>query len=275
MDTVEDVRDYVAGFPEVFGGIRVDGDLVVVAFTADLDEHLRGLRASVEHPELVRVERARYSEAKLTDDIGAIRRRLADDPRNPEQGGSPGRIQLRAPFAGLAAELHHQYGDALEITVGHKPFPPEKIGRRDPVPVPSPTVAVPGLELTVVVDEPTVVAGEEVRGRVVFTNDGANRVEGMTGVLTGGVRREGDDVMAGSFTGAVALVGYTVRLEPGESTELGLVVGTASCLPDTSYVVPPGTYEVVAASPFSQADTPPGDRPQLVARGARIAVDPA
>lgn len=252
MDTVEDVRDYVAGFPEVFGGIRADGELVVAAFTADLDEHLQGLQASVEHPELVRVEQARYSAAKLTDDIRAIRRRLADDPRRPEQGGGPGFIKLRAPFADLAAELHDEYGDALEITVGAKPFPPEKIGALQPVPIPTPTVTVPGLELAVTVDEATVVAGENARGKVVFTNRGRRRLEGTTGILTGGVRREGEEHMAGAFVGGVAAIGRTVSLEPGASQELGLIIGTASCLPDTSYVVPPGRYEVVAAVPFNQ-----------------------
>jgi len=274
-DTAEDVRDYVAGFPEVFGGIRVEGDLVLVAFTADLDEHRRGLQASVEHPEMVRVEHARYSEAELTADIAAIRRRLADDQRHPQTGVSgPGRIQLRAPFAELAAELHDQYGDALEITVGNKPFPPEKLGRRQPVPVPQPTVVVPGLRLTVVVDEPTVAAGEDVHGRVVFVNEGTDLVDGTTGVLTGGVCRQGDDFMAGAFTGAVVAIGYTLRLEPGQHKELGLIVGTASRLPDTPYVLPPEPYEIIATVPFRHADTAPGDHPRLVARGTRITVDP-
>ena len=275
LDTVEDVRDYVARFPEVFGGIRADGELVVVAFTAALDEHLRGLQASVEHPELIRVEQARYSEAKLTDDIRAIRRRLADDPRHPEQGGRPGFIRLKAPFFELAAELHEEYGDALKITVGGKPFPPENIGDRQAVPIPIPTVTVPGLKLTVVLDVPSVVAGEEARGRVVFANRGSKRVEATTGILTGGVRRDGDDFMAGAFAGAVVAIGHLVRLEPGESTGLGLVVGTGSCLPDTSYVVPPGRYEVIAAIPFNQADTPPTDCPRLVARGAWMTIDAA
>lgn len=138
----------------MFGGIRVDGELVVVAFTADLEEHLRDLQASVEHPELVRVERAKYPVAKLEADIRAIHRQLQGDPRYPERGGSPGHIRLRAAFAELAAELHREYGDALEITVGHKPFPPEKIGDRQLVPIPTPAVTVPGLELTVTCDEP-------------------------------------------------------------------------------------------------------------------------
>ncbi|MHB1930420.1 MAG: hypothetical protein ACYDEN_08415 [Acidimicrobiales bacterium] len=275
LDTVEDARDYVAGFPEVFGGIRVDGELVVVAFTADLERHLRGLQASVEHPELVRVEAAKYSVAKLEADIRAIRRRLAGDPRHPEQGGGPGHIQLRAPFAELAAGLHREYGDALEIVVGHKPFPPEKIDDRRPAPIPAPTVTVPGLELTVTVDEPTVTAGEELTGRVTFAHRGSHRVEGMTGILTGGVRRDGDDFMAGNFAGAVVAIGYTVRLEPGQSKELELIVGTASCLPDTSYVVPPGRYEVIATVPFRQAATPPQTHPRLVARGTWITVEPS
>ncbi|MDA8265767.1 MAG: hypothetical protein M0T79_10575 [Actinomycetota bacterium] len=79
--------------------------------------------------------------------------------------------------------------------------------------------------------------------------------------------------MAGAFVGAVAAVGRTVSLEPGASQELGLIIGTASCLPDTSYVVPPGRYEVVAPVWFNQGGTPPTVRPHLVARGARITVE--
>jgi hypothetical protein len=272
LDTVEDVRDYVAGYPDVFGGIRVEGNLVVVAFTADLDEHLRGLQASVEHPELVRVEQARYSEAKRTADIQAIRRRLANDPRRPEQGGGPGFIRLKAPFAALAAKLHEEYGDALRITVGNKSFPPEIAGHR-PVPMPTPTVTVSGLELTVTVDQPTVVAGEDAHGTVVFVNRAQRRVDGVTGVLTGGVRREGDEFMAGTFPGATVAIGYGVRLDPGETKELGLIIGTASCLPDTSYTVPPGPHKVIAAVFFNQAGTQPADRSCLVARGAWITVE--
>jgi hypothetical protein len=234
LDTIEDVRDYVADFPNVFAGLRVDGDLGVVAFTADLEEHLRGLQTWVEHPELVRVEPAKHAKAKLEADIRAIRRRLQEDPRQPELAGGPGFINLKAPFADLASELHRDYGDALKITLGNKPFPPDRTASRQPVPIPVPTVTIPGLELTISFDEPHVVAGETLRGQVTFANKGSQRVEGMTGVLTGGVRGEGDDFMAGNFTGAVVAVGQIIRLEPGQSRELGLIVGTSSCLPDTS-----------------------------------------
>lgn len=79
--------------------------------------------------------------------------------------------------------------------------------------------------------------------------------------------------MAGAFVGGVAAVGRTVRLEPGATQEFGLTIGTASCLPDTSYVVPPGRYEVIVPVPFNQGGTSPTVRPRLVARGARITVE--
>jgi hypothetical protein len=273
LDTVADARDYVADHPEVYGGMRVSGDLVIVSFTSDLDEHLEGLRASVEHPELVRVESAEFPLAKLEADIGEIYRRLRADPRRPLNGGSPGHVQLRAPFAGLAAELHRDYGPSLHITVGHKPFPPAQIGDRQPVPLPTSTVTVPGLELTVTVNAARVAPGDDFEGSVVFSNRGSQRVAGMTGLLTGGVRAEGDDRMAGDFAGAIALVGRTVELGPGEEMELPLTVGMASLLPDVSYVVPPGRYEVISAVPFHQPDTRPTPQPVLVARGAWVTVD--
>jgi hypothetical protein len=272
-DTVEDVRDYVADHQDVFGGMRVSGDLVIVSFTADLDEHLDGLRASVEHPELVRVEPAQHPLAKLKADAGAIRQRLGADPRHPLSGSAPGHIKLRAPFAELAAELHRHYGSSLEITVGHKPFPPEQIGDLQPVPLPTPTVTVAGLELTITLNAARVAQGEDLRGRVIFSNRGTQAVHGSTGVLTGGVRAENDNRMAGNFAGSIVLVGQRIQLDPGASMELPLVVGTASCLPDDSYVVPPGRYEVIADIPFHRPDLPPTPRPVLVARGAWVTVD--
>ena len=131
---------------------------------------------------------------------------------------------------------------------------------------------IPGLELTVTVDAATVVAGEELRGWVVFANRGSQRVQGTTGIITGGVRRADDAFLAGTYAGSVAFTAQTVSLEPGESEELRLIVGTDSCLPDTSYVVPPGRYGVIAAIPFSQIDTASRALPHLVARGTWITV---
>lgn len=127
--------------------------------------------------------------------------------------------------------------------------------------------------MTVKVNAARLTQGEDFEGQVVFANRGSQRVAGMTGILTGGVRADGDDHMAGAFTGAIAMVGTRIELDPGATTELPLTVGTASCLPDASYVVPPGRYEVVAAIHFRQTDGPQTPRPVLVARGAWVTVE--
>lgn len=101
LDTLEDARDYVAGYPEVFAGIGVSENLVIVSFTSDLDEHLRGLQVSVEHPELIRVEQGTHPLAKLQADISDIHRRLRGDARIPLLGSRPGHVRLRAPLARL------------------------------------------------------------------------------------------------------------------------------------------------------------------------------
>lgn len=63
--------------------------------------------------------------------------------RRPLGSSGPGRISLRAPVADIAADLHHRYGDALDITVGSKPFPPERITGPRTVPLPVSTWSYP------------------------------------------------------------------------------------------------------------------------------------
>ncbi len=80
--------------------------------------------------------------------------------------------------------------------------------------------------------------------------------------------------MAGKFAGMTFMVGLRIELDPAASMGVPLKVGTASCLPDASYVVPPGRYEVIATVPFHQPDTLQTPRPVLVARGTWVTVDP-
>jgi hypothetical protein len=273
LDTAADVGDYVADHPDVYGGMRVSGDLVIVSFTSGLDEHLEGLRASVEHPDLVRVEPAEHSVAKLEADLDAIRERLDGDPHHPLLSCWLGHIQLRAPFETLATRLHQEYGSSLEITLGHKLFPPERITDPQPVALPTATITVPGLELTIAMDVARVAAGEGPRGGVIFSNRGHHQIVGMTGAeLTGGIRATGEDRMAGDFAGFTFLTGRSITLDTGESTVVPLRVGTASRLPDASYVIPPGRYEVVAAVGYHPSDGPTVPRPVLIARGAWVTI---
>jgi len=92
-----------------------------------------------------------------------------------------------------------------------------------------------------------VTAGDDLHGTARLTNRGADPIRFLTSpTVTAGVRRCGDDAMAGRFTGWLTAAGILVDLREHESRELHLIFGTASCLPDSPAAIPPGTYEVVA-----------------------------
>ncbi len=251
LDTVEDAREYAAGHPETFGGMRVSGRLVIVSFTTDLPGHLQRLQTSVAVPSMIRVEHAEYSQAFLEKSCVTIRERLLADPRQPWAGSGPGNLMLRAPFEDIAAAMNVEYGTSLSITLGLKPYPRSRIVDPQEVPVPQPTMTVTGLELTLALAGEQVTAGETLNGSVTFHNRGRTRITGMTGAtLAAGLRSQGDAYMASQFVGMLWTLGMTVELASGDSQTLPLLVGTASCLPDTSYIAPPGRYEVIATIPF-------------------------
>lgn len=95
-------------------------------------------------------------------------------------------------------------------------------------------------------DSAIVAAGDDLPGTATLTNRVQDRLSFVTGLMAGGVRHPGDDKLTGAFTGAVAAVGLNVDLRHGQSKDVPVVIGTSSCLPDRSYVVPAGAYEVVA-----------------------------
>lgn len=246
-DAAEIIRRYGAGHADTYGDLRWDDDHYVVSFTGALEEHRCNLRSLVAGLAEVEVVSTRYPSAYLSEVIDAVRAEFHGDERRILSQSGPGHRTLRAPFADIAAELHRRYGDALDITVGSKAFPPERITEFRTVPLPISGVDLPQLAVELHLDSAAVAAGDDLRGTAALTNRGQDRLSFLTGLMTGGVRHPGDDKPAGSFIGAVATVGLNVDLRHGQSRDVPVVIGTASCLPDRSYVVPAGAYEVVAA----------------------------
>lgn len=261
------VRAYGAAHEETFGDVRWAGGRLVVSFTADLEHHRRRLATLTGDPSATAVEATEHTGAELRRIADEVRERYGADPRRVLHGCGPGTARVRARFEDVAAELHARYGSALDITLGAKPYPPSRLGSMAAVPVPVSTGDLPGLDVVFDVGDGTVAAGDDLRGGVVLTNSGTGQLRFATGLLvTAGVRRPGAGHLAGWFVGAVAAVAALVDLAPGASARLDLVVGTASVLPDTTYRVPPGTYEVVA--------TIPADGAVLVRVGPAIEVTP-
>lgn len=273
-DVAEVIRRYGADHADTYGDLRWDGDHYVVSFTANQEEHRNNLRSLAGDLVVIEVVACRYTSAYLTEVIQEIRAEFRGDERRVLRQSGPGQVNLRAPFADTAADLQRRYGDALEITVGAKPYPPERITELRTVPLPVSTVDLPHLGIDLHVDTNMVVAGEDLRGTATLTNRGHDRLQFITGLITGGIRHPGDAKLAGAFYGAVAAVGLNVDLRHGQTRDIPVLIGTASCLPDRSYVVPAGTYEVVSnlsVNPRDDEGRPTGHR-RLVHVGPTITV---
>ena len=65
--------------------------------------------------------------------------------------------------------------------------------------------------------------------------------------MTALIYRTGTDQVVGAFDGGIRGVGLGGTLAPGESIDVSVFGGTASCLAELGYALPPGTYDVRAA----------------------------
>lgn len=151
-DAAEIIRRYGAGHADTYGDLRWDDDHYVVSFTGALEEHRCNLRSLVAGLAEVEVVSTRYPSAYLSEVIDAVRAEFHGDERRILSQSGPGHVTLRAPFADIAAELHRRYGDALDITVGSKAFPPERITEFRTVPLPISGVDLPQLAVELHLD---------------------------------------------------------------------------------------------------------------------------
>lgn len=251
------VREYGEAHPTEWAGLRfvnVPAVVIEVGFTDNLAERRAALSEIVSNPDCLRVVRAPHTaaeRARVSEEILAWL--LQEHPGVFVKGGH-GRdrveLTLSADAHSVAEQLHDRYGDLVTLTVGTKPFPPDRepgplegLPRR---PIPQGGPELHGVRSEIALDANTVQSGGVVRGRIVLHNESERHVTINGGQMVGSLVTPGTDEVVGVFTGAVPLFGRTVFMEPGERGELPLVVGTASDLPGPEPRLPPGEYEVVA-----------------------------
>jgi len=163
----------------------------------------------------------------------------------------PIRIRLTPWAAAAAEELHRQFGDDVELTVGFLPYPPGRPGRprqqRAPAHAPAePPALLDGREVMVALDGPaTVSSGHTLHHRLTVHNLTGSELQIATnGGVTAVVVDPQTGEAVGGFSGLQTLPLKVFQAIPDGSVRIPLLIGTASSRPQLGYTVPPGEWGI-------------------------------
>jgi len=254
------VLAYGQAHADVFGSyglVWLGGDdaSVFASFTGDLDIHRTALAATVPYPDELVV----CQIAVIGPDAATLQAQLARELEGRYWSlgiGATGlQVGLDADEDAMARELVDRYGGAVEVSVGAMRYPPE-LAVDTCIDLPAP-VSIPGLSI---VAATTIVTAESMGATtidgntaapppsVTLTNTRSAPIRFNSGITSGLLIDEAGDVVSANL-GGIAALGIGVDLAPGASTDLPLVVGTASCRAALGYTLPPGSYRLVVLVP--------------------------
>jgi hypothetical protein len=239
---------YGADHSDEYASVRYENGprvRMVIGFTAHIEEHCAALRAILEYPDEFEIIRQPVTELRLEEIRQAIAARYRELMRSVGRGAGVIHLALRADGQDAAAEVLAEYGELVEITVGLLPYP-DRFGG-DPMcePLVGPIAGDSQLVAVAQLAANSVRSGLDFRGTVTVRNTGADAFDFQSGPRHAAVVfKPGSGSPSGFWTGGMDAVGFGKLLPPGESVELELVGGTASCDPALGYALPPGQYEV-------------------------------
>ncbi len=161
-----------------------------------------------------------------------------DEGRHP-----PFDIHLAAWATGTAEELHRQFGDNVDLTVGALPYPPGRQPQRSPVPGQPPELLDPH-EIAAELDGPAVVrSGETLRHGLLLRNLTGQGLQVETnGHVTAIVVDPESGETVGGLSGPQLLPLIVFRVAPGQTERIPLLIGTDSTMPQLGYTIPAGNW---------------------------------
>ncbi len=162
-----------------------------------------------------------------------------DDDRPP-----PYRIILTAPAVGVAQALHERFGDEVVLRVGALPYPPAPDASIHAVQPDDPEASPLPQGLTVKLSAPLMVrSGEDARVGVLVCNaTGDEVVVNTNGQLIARIVSPATGMRVGGLSGFSRMPLVRFAVPHGNSTEIPLLVGTASFVPELGYTIPPGQW---------------------------------
>ncbi len=245
---VEAMQAYGSAHPDEFTAVRFENSpwvRLVVGFTGHIQEHCAALRTILEFPNDFQIIRQPRTATELEQIQQAIVALAGQHLRSVGIGAETIDVQLRADGLSIAEQIHATYGDLLTIYVGFLPYPDPASAGVDCSAILKDIVTDTPLRVSARLDTARVVTGEDFRGTVTITNAGADVVEFESGdPMTAVVYRRGSNQVVGAYEGGIGGVGAGGTLQPGETLDIGVLGGTASCDPTLGYALPPGSYDV-------------------------------
>jgi hypothetical protein len=187
------------------------------------------------------------------DELKAVLLRLRDEQPGAlmqypmpdvDEGRMPPFAITVAPWATTTAEeLHRQFGDDVELTVGALPYPP---GRRPPPNRPPPPALLDPQQITAELDGPAVVrSGHTLRHGLLVGNLTRQELTIATnGQVTAVVVDPQTGRAVGGFAGFQTLAGVFFRVAATATERIPLLIGTASFTPELGYILPPGSWGI-------------------------------
>jgi hypothetical protein len=248
---IETAVAYGAAHPDEFASVRFENAprvRIVIGFTDHIDVHCAALRAILEYPDEFEVIR----QPKTASDVEQIQQAIVvlagPKLRSTGIGAETIDVGLRADGEAIAEQIRAEYGDLVKLTVGLQAYPPGRAPDPDCTSLPGPLAIGSPFTATLKLLNPSVRSGEDFKGTATVTNKTDAPGEFESGEpVTAFVYRAGTDQVVGAYEGGIAGVGVGGTLGPGESIDVQVIGGTASCLPDLGYALPPGDYDVRAA----------------------------
>jgi hypothetical protein len=232
-----------------------DPPQLVVGFTSNVAQHRTALAALLADPDRVLVCRVAHSQVDVSAAAAEIQRSVSpgtDGFISISSGVDAVTVQLRGDRQAVADDLIARYGDLVSITLGNFPYPLSSeptspgTGALCSADLTGPT-DLNGLHAVLTLSETSVHSGQDIDGTVTVTNTGGTATGFESGSpLVGSVVKPGTTTAVASYSGMIAGVGLGPMLQPGESTDIPVYVGTESCDPSLGYTLPPGQYEVLA-----------------------------
>jgi hypothetical protein len=279
----EAAQAYGAAHPDEFASLRYENGprvRLVIAFTGNISEHCAALRELLAFPEefeLVLEKRTEQDRLAIQQEIV---QRAGPFLVSAASGGATGVVEvaLRANGEGMARQIVEQYGDAVHVTVGLLSYPDRARADRGTTCGPDPGTLRLDTPLrgTLVLESSSVSSGADFDAKVRVANRGTTDFDFQSGATaTALIFAPGGNEAIGTFTGGRDLVGLSQVLGPGESVDIDVLGGTASCDPALGYALPPGPYEVRAViDVYTMQDNAPTDIAYIFSAPATLTVVP-